>query len=186
MSNEQARQDTHQAQHEEHASPIKTPKQLAVTVVLAFLIPIIIILLLVNYVASLSKVGVGSNALTPEAIDKRIAPVAGFELVDATAPRVFKTGEQVFQAVCAACHTAGVAGAPKLGDAAAWAPRIKEGYEAMLNIALHGKGGMPAKGGNPALSDYEVARAVVYMANQSGGSLPEPAEPEQAQPQAGK
>ncbi|NGT16363.1 c-type cytochrome [Achromobacter insolitus] len=170
MSNEQ--------EHiEEHSSPIKTPKQLIVTIVLSFVIPIAIIILLVNMVASGTKVGAGSDSLSNEAVAKRIAPVAGFELVDANAPKVFKTGEQVFAAVCTACHTAGVAGAPKLGDNAAWAPFITAGYDAMLNVALHGKGGMPAKGGNPTLSDYEVARAVVYMANKSGGSLPEPAAP---------
>ena len=172
MSNEQEH-------NEEHASPIKTPKQLIVTVVLAFLVPIIVIIMLVNMVSSGTKVGAGSDTLTEEAVARRIAPVAGFELVDANAPKVFKTGEQVFQAVCTACHTAGVAGAPKVGDKAAWAPFIKSGFESMLNVALHGKGAMPAKGGNPALSDYEVARAVVYMANQSGGSFDEPAAPAQ-------
>ncbi|PPA74241.1 cytochrome c5 family protein [Achromobacter spanius] len=170
MSNEQ--------EHiEEHSSPIKTPKQLVVTIVLSFVIPIAIIILLVNMVVSGTKTGAGSDSLSPEAVTKRIAPVAGFELVDANAPKVFKTGEQVFAAVCTACHTAGVAGAPKVGDNAAWAPFIKSGYDTMLNVALHGKGGMPAKGGNPTLSDYEVARAVVYMANKSGASLPEPAAP---------
>ena len=166
-----------QEHSQEHASLIKTPQQLIVTVVLSFVIPIIIILMLVNMVVSQGRSGAGSNALTPDAINKRIAPVAGFDFVDITAPKVFKTGEQVFASVCTSCHTAGVAGAPKVGDNAAWGPRIKEGYEAMLNIALHGKGAMPAKGGNPSLSDYEVARAVVFMANKSGGSLPEPAAP---------
>jgi cytochrome c5 len=170
MSNEQ--------EHiEEHATPIKTPKQLIVTIVLSFVIPIAIIILLVNMVVSGNKTGAGSDTLSQEAITKRIAPVAGFQLVDANAPKVFKTGEQVFAAVCTACHTAGVAGAPKVGDDAAWAPFITAGYDAMMNVALHGKGGMPAKGGNPTLSDYEVARAVVYMANKSGASLPEPAAP---------
>ena len=169
---------SNQQEHiEEHSSPIKTPKQLIVTAILAFVVPIGIIILLVNMVVSGTKVGAGSDTLTPEAVTKRIAPVAGFELVDANAPKVFKTGEQVFAAVCTACHTAGVAGAPKIGDNAAWAPFIKSGYESLLNVALHGKGGMPAKGGNPTLSDYEVARAVVYMANKSGASLPEPAAP---------
>jgi len=172
MSNEQEH-------NEEHASPIKTPKQLIVTVVLAFVLPILIIILLVNVVTSGTKVGAGSDTLTEEAVNRRIAPVAGFEFVDANAPKVFKTGEQVFQAVCTACHTAGVAGAPKFGDKAAWAPFIEAGYDTMLNVALHGKGAMPAKGGNPALSDYEVARAVVYMANAAGASLDEPAAPEQ-------
>jgi len=166
-----------QEHSQEHASLIKTPQQLIVTVVLSFVIPIIIILMLVNMVVSQGRSGAGSNALTPDAINKRIAPVAGFDFVDITAPKVFKTGEQVFASVCTSCHAAGVAGAPKVGDNAAWAPRIKEGYEAMMNIALHGKGAMPAKGGNPSLSDYEIARAVVFMANKSGGNLPEPAAP---------
>ncbi|MFP3710907.1 cytochrome c5 family protein, partial [Paraburkholderia sp. SIMBA_009] len=76
MSNEQ--------EHiEEHSSPIKTPKQLIVTVILAFVVPIAIIILLVNMVASGAKVGAGSDTLSTEAVTKRIAPVAGFELVDA-------------------------------------------------------------------------------------------------------
>lgn len=160
---------------EEHSSPIKTPKQLITTVVLAFIVPITIIILLVKLVAAGSQSD--PAALAPEAVAKRIAPRAGFALVDADAPRVLKTGEQVYTAVCASCHSTGVAGAPKMGDAGAWAPFIKAGYESMLNVALHGKGAMPAKGGNPTLDDVEVARALVYMANQSGGSLPEPAEP---------
>ncbi len=123
MSNEQ--------EHiEEHSSPIKTPKQLIVTIVLSFVIPIAIIILLVNMVVSGTKTGAGSDTLSQEAVAKRIAPVAGFQLVDANAPKVFKTGEQVFAAVCTACHTAGVAGAPKVGDNAAWAPFITAGYDA--------------------------------------------------------
>lgn len=170
MSNEQA--------HEEHGSLIKTPRQLAVIVVLAFILPVVIILLLVSYVTSGDKVGAGSDSMTEQSIEKRIMPVAGFELVDANAPKVFKTGEQVYQSTCTACHAAGVAGAPKVGDKAAWEPFIKTGFDAMLQVAIKGKGAMPAKGGNPALSDFEIARAVTYMANQSGGSFPEPKEPE--------
>lgn len=173
MSNEQ--------QHaEEHGSLIKTPKQLVVTVVLAFIIPIAIIILLVHFVTSGVKVGAGSDTLGEEATSKRIAPVARLELVDASAPRELKTGEQVYTTTCAACHNAGTAGAPKLGDNSAWAKYIKEGYETMLKVAITGKGAMPAKGGNPALDDVEVARAVVYMANKSGASFEEPAAPEPA------
>lgn len=162
---------------ESHEGPIKTPKQLIVTVILAFIVPIIIIFLLINLVISSSVQGAGSQALSPEAIATRIKPVAGFALVDANAPKVFKTGQQVYDSTCTACHAAGVAGAPKLGDAGAWAPLISAGMDSLLKIALEGKGAMPAKGGNPTLSDFEIARAVVYMANQSGGSLPEPEEP---------
>ncbi|MFW7341782.1 c-type cytochrome [Pollutimonas sp. H1-120] len=162
---------------EEHEGLIKTPKQLIVTVILAFIVPIFIIMLLVNLVAASSEMGSGSDAQTAEAIAKRIQPVAGFSLVDANAPKVFKTGQQVFESTCTACHTAGVAGAPKIGDSAAWAPFVKAGYEDMVKNAIHGIGAMPPKGGNPSLSDFEVARAVVYIANKSGASFDEPKEP---------
>lgn len=167
----------HEEHAEEHTSPIKTPKQLIVTVVLAFVVPITIIFLLVNMVVSGNQVGAGSDALTPEAIAKRIAPVAKLELVDASGPKVYKTGEQVYNSVCASCHKAGVAGAPKFGDAASWATQIGTGYDTMLANAIKGKNAMPAKGGNPSLDDFEVARAVVYLANGSGAKFPEPAEP---------
>ncbi|MDW9240549.1 cytochrome C oxidase, cbb3-type, subunit III family protein [Burkholderia thailandensis] len=77
------------------------------------------------------------------------------------------------------CHGTGAAGAPKFGDAAAWAPRIAAGYDEVLRIALTGKGAMPPRGGtNPDdYSDYEFARAVVYMANQGGAKFAEPAQP---------
>lgn len=163
--------------HEGHEGPIKTPKQLIVTVILAFIVPILVIVLLINLVAATSKMGSGSDAQSPEAIASRIKPVAGFSLVDANAPKVFKTGQQVFDTTCTACHTAGVAGAPKIGDATAWAPFVKAGYEDMVKNAIHGINAMPPKGGNPSLSDFEVERAVVYIANKSGASFKEPAEP---------
>jgi cytochrome c5 len=87
-----------------------------------------------------------------------------------------KTGEQVFAARCTACHAAGVAGAPKLGDADAWGPRVKTGYEALLNSALKGKNAMAPQGGGD-LSDFEIGRAVVYMANKAGAKFDEPKVP---------
>lgn len=165
------------AESHEHESAIKTPRQLLITVILAFLIPIVIIMMLVSLVGSSIKTGAGSDGQTPEAIAKRIQPVAGFKLVDADAPRVFKTGQQVFESTCSACHTAGVAGAPKLGDNAAWAPYIQQGYESLIKNAINGVGAMPPKGGNASLDDFEVERAVVYIVNQSGASFDEPTEP---------
>ena len=169
--------NTHHDHTEEHQSPIRTPRQLITVIVLSFIVPIIIILLLVNFVVSGTKTNAGADAQTPEAIEARIAPVAGFEIRDANAPKVFQTGEAVFKAVCATCHAAGVAGAPKFGDPASWAKYVATGFEAMVNVAIHGKGAMPAKGGNPDLDDFEIARAVAYMANNSGGKFPEPVEP---------
>lgn len=170
--------------HNEHESLIKTPKQLIAAVIAGFLVPIVIIVLLVNYVGNNALTGAGSSAMTEKAIAERIAPVAKVEVKDASAPRVYQTGEQLYKAVCAACHAAGTAGAPKVGSAD-WAPRIAQGYGEMLKIALAGKGAMPARGGTSPddVTDYEIGRAIVYMANASGGKLQEPTEP--AQPASG-
>lgn len=162
--------------HNEHESVIKTPKQLIAAVAAGFLVPIIAIVLLVQYVVNDQKVGAGSDAHSPEAIAARIKPVAdqGFTLKDVNAPRQLQSGDEVFKAVCAACHATGAAGAPKVGDAGAWAARIGQGYETLVAHAVAGLRAMPAKGGNPDLDDVEVARAVVYMANQSGAHFKEP------------
>ncbi len=111
-----------------------------------------------------------------EAASKRIAPVARVEMAApaAGAAAGSRSGEQIYKAVCGACHEAGVAGAPKLGDNAAWAPRIKTGLDGMMKVAIVGKGGMPPRGASDA-NDAELARAIVFMANKSGGSLKEPA-----------
>ena len=87
-----------------------------------------------------------------------------------------KTGQQVFEAQCTACHTAGALGAPKFGDLAAWVARNKTGYEALLNSALKGKNAMTAQGGGD-FSDFEIGRAVVYMANKGGAKFDEPKAP---------
>ena len=166
-----------QENHNEHQSLIKTPKQLITVAVFAFVLPVVIILMLAYYVAGATRTAPGSQALTAQSVDARIAPVAGFELVDANAPREFMTGENVYKQVCTACHAAGTAGAPRTGDKGAWAPLIASGLDEMVKIAIAGKGAMPPKGGATNLSDYEVARAVVYLANQAGGTFDEPAPP---------
>jgi cytochrome c5 len=76
-------------------------------------------------------------------------------------------GQQIYRQACAFCHDKGVAGSPATGDAAAWAPRLAQGMETLYTVAVRGKGAMPAKGGNPALSDADVKAAVDYMVAQS-------------------
>lgn len=164
------------AGHEVHEGPIKTPKQLIWAVVASFVVPIVIIIMLTQFVASGSQPAAGSDGLGAEAVARRIQPVGTIDFRDASAPRVLRTGEQVYQGQCAACHATGAAGAPKYGDAAAWAPRLATGFEALMNAVLKGKGAMAAQGGGE-FSDYELARAVVYLGNQSGGKLAEPAAP---------
>lgn len=160
-----------------HEGPIKTPKQLAAAVLASFVVPIIAIILLVNYVSTQPKEGAGTAVLDAKAVAARIAPVGTVEVRDASNPATLKTGEQVYAAQCAACHTSGAAGAPKLGDGGAWAARLKTGYDTLWQSALKGKGAMGAQGGGD-YSDFEIGRAVVYMANQSGGKLAEPKAPE--------
>lgn len=159
-----------------HEGPIKTPKQLIATVVASFVIPIMVIILLVNFVNMGPRDGTGSDMLAAESVAQRLQPVGHVEVRDASGPQILHTGEQVFKGQCAACHANGVAGAPKVGDSAAWGPRVKQGYEALWQSALKGKGAMgPQAGGE--YNDLEVGRAVVYMANQGGASFPVPQPP---------
>ena len=162
-----------------HGAPIKTPGQLIAAIIAGFAVPIVIIILLAVYVNNTTRTGAGTDMFSDASVAARIAPVAQVDIRDANAPRVYKTGEQVYKAVCSACHAAGTAGAPKFGDAGLWAPRIAEGYDTLLHNALTGKGAMPARGGTSPddYSDFEIGRAIVYMANNSGGKLEEPAQP---------
>lgn len=165
--------------HEVHEGPIRTPKQLIWTIVASIVVPVVVIIMLTNFVASSNKAAAGSDGLGAEAVARRIMPVGSIELRDASAPAVLRTGEQVYQGQCAACHGTGAAGAPKLGDAAAWGPRLGAGFDALLTSALKGKGAMaPQSGGE--FSDFEIGRAVVYLANQAGGKLAEPQPPQAA------
>lgn len=158
---------------EDHTGPIKNPKQLLVAVAFSFIIPVFIIIGLVYFVTSENKPAAGSVDME-RAVAERIQKVGMVEIRDAN--RVMKNGEQVFKAQCSACHLTGAAGSPKFGDAAAWAPRIKTGFDALWNSAMKGKGAMGAQGGGD-LSDLEVARGVAYMANGGGAKFEEPKAP---------
>jgi cytochrome c5 len=196
-----------------HVSPIKNWKQLVVVVVLAFLVPISVIILLSQYVTDVSTASdtdgsavlsrikpVGEVLIEPASGGKSAeAPAAsadGAKAAAAPAPSVATTaaapatasaapatsvaaaatptaaaaatsakpdGKKIYDTTCTACHGTGVAGAPKFGDKAAWAPRIKLGIDALHASALKGKGAMPPKGGNVSLPDADVIAAVDYM-----------------------
>ena len=158
------------AHEDDHTGPIKTPKQLLLAVFLSFIVPIFVIIGLVYYVTSANKPAAGAVDME-KSIALRIQKVGSIEIRDAN--REMKSGEQVYKAQCIACHAAGAAGAPKLADVVAWSSRIKTGYEALLNSALKGKNAMGAQAGGD-FDDFEIARAVVYMANASGGKFAEP------------
>jgi cytochrome c5 len=163
------------SEHDAETSFIKTPQQLVVVVVLSFLVPIIGIILLVQLVTGGHTAD--PSALTPDAVAARILPVGKLEFGAAPGAGGARSGEEIVKGTCFACHGTGAAGAPKVGDKAAWAPRIAGGLQKLLASAIKGKGAMPPKGGASDVSDYELARAIVYMANQSGGSLKEPPAP---------
>ncbi len=161
---------------EDHTGPIKTPRQLLMAVFFSFVIPIFIIIGLVYYVTSHDKPAAGATNVE-KSLEERIQKVGAVEIRDAN--REMKTGDAVYIAQCSACHANGAAGAPKFGDKAAWAPRIKTGFDALWNSALKGKNAMGAQGGGD-FEDFEIARAVVYLANASGAKFPEPVKPEAA------
>ena len=162
-----------------HESPVKTPRQLIAVIIASFAIPIALIVLFATYANHAFRSGAGTDALSDEQVAARIAPIAQVTVKDANAPRTYKTGEEVYKAVCITCHGTGAAGAPKFGNKDDWAPRIAQGFDTLLKTALSGKGAMPPRGGTSPddVSDYEIARAIVYMANNDGANFPEPAAP---------
>jgi cytochrome c5 len=100
-----------------------------------------------------------------------IKPVATIEVAEASGAHVEKSGEEIVKGVCIACHGVGALGAPKIGNAGDWGPRLAQGYETLVKHAIEGIRSMPARGGNAELSDHEVADAVAYMANQAGAKF---------------
>ena len=195
-------QNEHDAKHE---SLIKTPKQLITVVALAFLVPILLITLLSQYVTSIRRIDLSSPALSAKAVAQRLQPVAEVTFAGAAgsapaaakapaaatapaaeqaaaAPAPEKTaatpaaektaaapaagnaeGKKIFETTCVVCHGTGVAGAPKAGDKAAWAPRLKQGMPALYHAAINGLNAMPARGGNPAYTDAQMKAAVDYL-----------------------
>jgi len=87
------------------------------------------------------------------------------------------TGKQVVQARCVTCHENGVNGAPKIGDRAAWTPRMSQGLDALVHAAIRGHGNMPPRGGLAELTDSEMRAAVLYKFNPGGGAVATAAEP---------
>jgi cytochrome c5 len=178
----------------EDSGLIKTPTQLIVVIVLAFVVPIAGIFTIIHFVmggdrpraadavyskAVLDRIkpvgGVPASAIEKGPSPLVPAPVAAAPAGDAAAaPAASNTssatganGKAVFDASCQACHATGVAGAPKLGDKAAWAPRLGAGATTLLASAIKGKNAMPPKGGNLSLSDADVKAAVDYMVSQA-------------------
>jgi len=184
--------DPHHQHHDPIQDNIDAhPGKLAIGVAIGAVALIVGILLLVQLAehAYASRSQKDDPAMSDAAVKKRIAPVAQFS-ADPNAPAAAPpapaaampvataavappaapakgaaagAGKSTYDSVCHVCHAAGVAGAPKFGDKAAWAPRIKQGVAQLHANAIKGKAAMPPKGGNPSLSDADVSAAVDYM-----------------------
>jgi len=165
---------TEEVHVESHESLIKTPKQLVTVVFLAFAVPIVLIVLIAQYVTGGLQIDPSNPQMSEEAVAKRIKPAGVVVLGQAPPPPVAAApaaiakagpadGKAVYEKACVACHSTGLMNSPKAGDKAAWTPRIAQGKPTLYEHALKGIRMMPAKGGNAALSDDEVKAAVDHM-----------------------
>lgn len=158
----------------DHDFPPTTVGQFVLALLGGLIAPLLVIVMLVNMVLDISDSHIVDE---PKAVaakaEENLKPVAEVNVSEAASgPHADKSGEEVVKAVCSACHAVGALGSPKIGDKSAWGPRISQGYETLVKHAIAGIRAMPARGGNPELTDVEVGRAVAYMANQSGASFP--------------
>ncbi len=161
----------------EHSAMAKTtPQQFIIALLGGLFAPALTIYMIVNLVLHIQATHINQTDQKAAAalVAERIKPVGELTVVDVNAPKVEMTGEQVFNAVCTACHSVGALGSPKFGDKAAWAPRIAKGYPTLIQHALNGFNKMPARGGDPALDDLEVQRAIAYMADAAGANFKAP------------
>ena len=153
-----------------------TPQEIIISVLAGLFAPLLAIFLIVQLVLSIQdkhKPDTTSEAAQKATLD-RIKPFSTLVALDANAPKVEKSGQEVFEAVCTTCHTPGALGAPKFGNKGDWGPRIAQGYDTLIKHALEGIRQMPPRGGDGDLSDTEVARAVAYMADAAGAKFKAP------------
>ena len=147
----------------EHASLIKTPKQLAVVVLLSFLVPVLGIILLVQLITGGLKVDRNSPDMSEDAIASRLKPVGEVVLAETAPAARLRSGEAIYKLTCSVCHDAGLLNSPKTGDAGAWKKRIAQGIETLYTSAIKGKNAMPPKGGAMSLPDDDIKAAVDYL-----------------------
>lgn len=150
------------------------PKTSLILLISIIISTILFPILFISLVTSDIKLQKNDQVINLEIIKENIRPIAKVELaqlVSEGSSEVGKSGEEVYKAVCLMCHQAGLLNAPKFGDTQVWAPRILQGYDVLVQHAIKGIRSMPAKGGNAALSDAEVASAVLYMTNSSGANF---------------
>ena len=158
----------------DHDFPPTTVGQFVLALLGGLIAPLLVIVMLVNMVLDINASHIADEPKVAAAkVEENLKPVAEVSVSEVeSGPHADKGGEEVVKGVCSACHAVGALGSPKIGDKSAWGPRISQGYETLVKHAIAGIRAMPARGGNPELTDVEVGRAVAYMANQSGASFP--------------
>lgn len=168
----------------DHDFPKTTVTQFVLALLGGLFAPGLVIFMIIKLVLGVQATHIEDSepAVAEAKVVERIHPVAEVAVADASAgPRAEKPGEQVVKETCSMCHGAGLMGAPKIGDSAAWGPRLPQGYETLVKHAVEGIRSMPARGGNAELTDNEVAGAVAFMANKGGANFKAP-EPKAAEP----
>ncbi len=115
--------------------------------------------------------GAEDTSMAAAAADINLTPVGSVTTVDKSIVKEARSGEAVYTAVCTACHAAGVLGAPKIDDKAAWEPRTAKGLDGLMKNAVNGINAMPARGGDPSITDEELNNAIVYMTGKAGIDL---------------
>lgn len=150
-----------------------SPMMIAAAVVGVFAAPVIAIVLIVQLVLSIQagQIDKDDPKMSEAAVKERIKPFVQMKAIDPTLPRVERSGEEVYRETCSSCHGIGALGSPRFGNKPDWAPRIAKGYDSMLSNAVYGLKGMPPRGGDPDISDIEMNRTMVYMANASGAGF---------------
>ncbi len=126
---------------------------------------------LVHTIQRNSIKGAEDTSMQAAAADANLAPIGSVNAVDKSIVKPTRSGEEVFNAVCTSCHSAGVLNAPKVDDKAAWEPRVAQGLKTLLDHALNGIRSMPARGGDPANTDEEMLNAIVFMTGKAGFDL---------------
>jgi cytochrome c5 len=166
-----------------HNNPVKSKLQGAIALLGGLLAPVLVIYLLVKPPAAPEAPAQAASEAKTAEVEERIAPVAEVEVEEAGEAsegeaagdtNTAMSAADVVKNSCAMCHASGAMGAPKVGDKATWEPRIAQGYETLVEHAIKGIRMMPPKGGNANLSDEDVAKAVVLMANESGANFTSP------------
>jgi cytochrome c5 len=157
-------------EHDKDVSPIKNWTRPVITIGLLLVATIAVLVLLTQMVTDTPKAAKDDET----AVLSRIKPVGDVQLTVASGPKGQLSGEQVYNQVCKTCHEGGLAGAPKVGDKAAWGKVIAQGLTPTVDHAVKGIRAMPPKGGNPDFENIEIERAVVFMAGKAGANWKEP------------